>query len=55
MGGTRWNDFEERNNVLNGIAYRKETDTFLVTGKMWHNLTEIKFDYIEKPEEDFNF
>lgn len=28
--------------VLNGIAYHKETDTFMVTGKNWDKLFEIK-------------
>ena len=33
------------NNVLNGIAYKKETDTFLLTGKMWDFLFEVHLDY----------
>jgi glutamine cyclotransferase len=28
--------------VLNGIAYRKESNTFMVTGKNWNKLFEIK-------------
>lgn len=28
--------------VMNGIAYRPETDTFLLTGKMWSQLYEVK-------------
>lgn len=31
-------------NVLNGIAYKKETNTFLVTGKNWTRIFEIKID-----------
>lgn len=30
------------NNVLNGIAYNKEKQTFLVTGKMWDFAYEVK-------------
>lgn len=29
--------------VLNGIAYKKETNTFFVTGKCWPVMVEIKF------------
>lgn len=29
--------------VLNGIAYRPETGTFLVTGKLWPKLFEVRF------------
>lgn len=29
-------------NVLNGIAYRPETDTFLITGKNWTRIFEIR-------------
>lgn len=29
--------------VLNGIAYKPETDTFLVTGKYWPKLFEVRF------------
>lgn len=31
-------------NVLNGIAYKKESDTFLITGKNWTRIFEIKID-----------
>ena len=27
--------------VLNGIAYRKSTNTFFLSGKMWNNLFEV--------------
>lgn len=30
------------NAVLNGIAYRKESDTFFLTGKMWDVVFEVK-------------
>ncbi len=29
--------------VLNGIAYRPETDTFLITGKLWPTMFEVRF------------
>ena len=29
--------------VLNGIAYNKKNNTFLVTGKKWNNFYEIVF------------
>lgn len=29
--------------VLNGIAYNPETDTFLITGKLWPKLFEVRF------------
>jgi glutaminyl-peptide cyclotransferase len=29
--------------VLNGIAYRPETDTFFLTGKYWPRLFEVRF------------
>ncbi len=29
--------------VLNGIAYNPETDTFLITGKFWPKMYEVKF------------
>ena len=29
--------------VLNGIAYRPETDTFLITGKLWPRIFEVRF------------
>ena len=31
--------------VLNGIAYIKERDSFLISGKLWGTIFEIKFDY----------
>lgn len=33
---------KSREDVLNGIAYRPETNTFLVTGKHWPNVFELK-------------
>ena len=35
----KWND---RENVLNGIAYNRERNTFFVTGKDWDKLFEVK-------------
>ena len=37
-----WNVRDDKDDVLNGIAYRPETDTFFVTGNMWELVTEIK-------------
>ena len=34
----------DRNNVLNGIAYRPDTGTFLITGKRWPNIFEVRFE-----------
>lgn len=31
-------------NVLNGIAYKPETDTFLITGKNWTRIFEVKIE-----------
>ena len=33
------------NNVLNGVAYVAEDDTFLITGKMWDHIYKVKLDY----------
>ena len=33
--------------VLNGIAYIKSRDSFLIFGKLWPTLFEIKFDYLK--------
>ncbi len=32
------------NNVLNGIAYRPDTGTFLITGKRWPTIFEVRFE-----------
>ena len=37
----------ESSNVLNGIAYDKETDRLFITGKLWSKLFEIKLIAIE--------
>ncbi|MBN1200575.1 MAG: glutaminyl-peptide cyclotransferase [Anaerolineae bacterium] len=34
---------EEGREVLNGIAYNPDTDTFLLTGKHWPKLFEVRF------------
>jgi glutaminyl-peptide cyclotransferase len=31
-------------NVLNGIAYNKESDSFLLTGKLWPTMFEVIFE-----------
>lgn len=35
--------------VLNGIAYKPDTDTFLITGKRWPKMFEVRF--VESPAE----
>ena len=35
-------NFTKDDNVLNGIAYNTDTDTFFVTGKRWDKLFELK-------------
>lgn len=37
----------DKNRVLNGIAYKKETDQLYITGKYWDKLFEIKVTEIE--------
>ncbi len=39
LGGRKLSSDE----VLNGIAYRKKTDTFILTGKNWPYFFEVKF------------
>ena len=36
--------WDSSNNVLNGIAYRKSTDTFLITGKEYNFIFEVKLE-----------
>jgi glutamine cyclotransferase len=33
--------YDWSNNVLNGIAYRKESNTFMLTGKMWDFVFDV--------------
>ena len=42
--GDKWG-YDWTNHVLNGIAYHPPTDTFLITGKMWDFIWQIKLDY----------
>jgi glutamine cyclotransferase len=35
-------DWDTMNNVMNGIAYRKSSNTFFVTGKNWNYIFEVK-------------
>ena len=37
--------YDDGNAVLNGIAYREETDTFIVSGKLWDHIYEVRLDY----------
>jgi glutamine cyclotransferase len=45
--GEHWNTHDMANAVLNGIAYREESDTFFLSGKLFYKLTEVKLDYIK--------
>ena len=38
----KFEGWDEKNNVLNGIAYHPERKTFFVTGKNWNKLFEVK-------------
>jgi len=35
--------FDTMNNIMNGIAYRKETNSYLISGKMWNYIFEVQF------------
>ncbi|WP_419924944.1 glutaminyl-peptide cyclotransferase [Candidatus Poriferisocius sp.] len=37
-------ELADSNNVLNGIAYRPDTGTFLITGKRWPTVFEVRFE-----------
>ena len=37
--------YDINNNMLNGIAYLRESDTFLVTGKMWNHIYQLRLNY----------
>jgi len=37
--------YDSANAVLNGIAYYQSNDSFLISGKLWDFIYEIKFDY----------
>lgn len=37
-------------NVLNGIAYDPQTDTFFITGKRWRNLFQVRFTDFRRDE-----
>ena len=37
--------YDKANAVLNGIAYYESNDSFLISGKLWDFIYEIKFDY----------
>ena len=40
MNHQRWN----RGDVLNGITYNENNDTFILTGKLWNNYYVVKFN-----------
>ena len=39
---TKTKDYDHQNNVLNGIAYNPVKKTFYLTGKMWHDIYEVR-------------
>ncbi|WP_338419694.1 glutaminyl-peptide cyclotransferase [Winogradskyella wandonensis] len=39
---TQISNYSSNDNVLNGIAYNSETDTFFITGKRWDKLFEVR-------------
>ncbi len=39
----------DSNQVLNGIAYLPDSDTFLLTGKLWPHMYEVRFVEQEQP------
>lgn len=45
--GLEFTAYEKLNAVLNGIAYYPPNDTFIMTGKLWDVLFEVKLDYME--------
>jgi glutamine cyclotransferase len=42
---TKERSYDFGNNVLNGIAYEPDTDTFILTGKDWDFAYRVKLDY----------
>jgi glutaminyl-peptide cyclotransferase len=43
-------DWEAPEHVLNGIAFRSDTDTFFVTGKRWPVLFEVRIEPLPEPD-----
>jgi glutamine cyclotransferase len=37
-------NWDSTNNVMNGIAYKKDTNTFYLTGKRWNYIFEVQLD-----------
>ena len=42
-------DEQENADVLNGIAYDAENETYLITGKFWPSVFEVTFEPVETP------
>ncbi|CAI2374584.1 unnamed protein product [Moneuplotes crassus] len=40
----RWSNYDHMNNVLNGIAFNPDKNTFYVTGKNWYYVFEVTFN-----------
>jgi glutamine cyclotransferase len=41
---TKTKDWQDNDNVLNGIAYHPERKTFFVTGKDWDKMFEVTIE-----------
>ena len=42
---TNETSYDFGNAVLNGIAYYEKNDSFIISGKIWDHIYEIKLDY----------
>lgn len=51
IADTGESDYDFGNAVLNGIAYYQPNDSFLVAGKLWDHIYEVKLDYREAIKE----
>lgn len=40
-----YNNWDDKKNVLNGIAFQKKDDTFILMGKMWDHIYNVEIDY----------
>ena len=50
--GLEYTSYESLNAVLNGIAYYPPNDTFILTGKLWDVIFEVKLDYWDVVKEN---
>mgnify|MGYP002632966063 CR=1 FL=1 len=40
-----YSNYDDQNNVLNGIAYSEKGDFFILTGKMFDHIHKVRLDY----------